>query len=443
MATGVSVKSLIGKPSGKFEVKSLQSLSAVTGLLERYALPPMRVSTILIGFSVPISVALDNVLLAILLLCALFNIRAIAQNVTHNPAARAAWLLFAALVLAMLYGETPLREAVGVLGKYADLAFIPLFMLMLSNDAHRRSAQYAFLAAMAVTLLLSWLVGLGILPVQHWMDKAVAVDNPVIFHSHITQNNMMALAVFFALLNLRDAATHSARAAWGLFALLGAINVFFMVQGRTGYIIMMILLVWFIWTTLARIMRKRGKPWGWQQGVAVILIFAGLSVTAYQASSRLQERVDLVASEYRAWQPNHGKDTSTGQRLDFYYHTLQIMQQHLVFGVGTGGFAAAFAQQTAGTEVKQTTNPHNEFLLVAVQTGIVGLALLLYLFYSLWRYAPQLGTSFEQDAARGLVLAYLVNSTVNSPLHDHADGLLFALMTAVLFAGFKREKKNG
>lgn len=443
MAAGVSVESIIGKPAGKFEVKPLKIVSAVTEVLDRYALPPMRVSTILIGFSVPISVALDNVLLAVLLLGALFNARAIAQIVAQNPVARAAWLLFGMLALAMLYGETPMREAVRVLGKYVDLAFIPLFMLMLSNEAHRRRAQYTFLAAMTVTLLLSWLVGLEILPIQHWMDKAVAADNPVIFHSHITQNNMMALAVFFALLNCRDAASRGARVAWGLFALLGTINVFFMVQGRTGYMIMMLLLVWFAWSTLARIMRKRGRLWSWRQGIAAVLIFAGFSIIVYQASSRLQERVGLVVSEYRAWQPNHGKDTSTGQRLDFYYNTLQIARQYPVFGVGTGGFAAAFVQQTRGTDVIQTTNPHNEYLFVAVQTGMIGLGLLMFLFYTSWRCASQLDSPFEQDAARGLVLAYLVNSAFNSPLHDHADGLFFAFMTAVLFAGLKRGDKHG
>lgn len=417
-------------------------MNTVAELMQRYALPALRVSTILIGLSVPISVAVDNLLLAVLLLGVLFNARAMAQIAAQNPAARASWLLFGALLLAMFYGETPLRDAVDILGKYADLAFVPLFMLMLSAGVDRSRAQYAFMAAMGVTLLLSWLVGLKILPVQYWMWKDITADNPAIFHSYITHGNMMAFAAFLALLNLREAASRGARLAWGLFALLGVINVLFMVQGRTGYMIMMTLLVWFAWATLSRIMRKRGMAWDWRHGVAVVLVFAGVAAAAYHTSTRLQERLNLAVTEYRAWQPNYGGETSAGLRLDFYYNTLQIVRQYPVFGVGTGGFAAAFAQQTRGTEVTKTTNPHNEYLFVAVQTGMIGLGLLLYLFYTLWRYAPLLNTSFEQDAARGLVLAYLVNSAFNSPLHDHADGLLFAFMTAVLFAGFKQESKH-
>ena len=80
--------------------------------------------------------------------------------------------------------------------------------------------------------------------------------------------------------------------------------------------------------------------------------------------------------------------------------------------------------------------------MIAAQTGIAGLALLLYLLYTLWRTAPRLPGAFEQDAARGLVLAYLVNCAFNSALMDHSDGLFFAFMTAVLFANLKLETKR-
>lgn len=408
----------------------------VAPVLQRFALPPLRVSTVLLGFTVPISVALDNLLLAVVLLGVLFNIRAVWRIATQHPVARAAWLLFVVLFFAMFYGTTPLREAAGILGKYADLAFVPLFMLMLSTEAIRRKAQYTFLAAMGLTLLLSFMVGLKLLPVQHWMNAAATADNPSIFHSHITQNNMMAFAVFLALLNLRAVVSRSARTAWGLFALLGTINVLFMVQGRTGYMILLVLLGWFAWSTLARYMKMRGRAWGWRQGATVVLALLGLAMASYYASPRLHDRVNLVMAEYQAWQPNHGNN-STGLRLDFYYNTLQIVQQHPVFGVGTGGFPAAFVKQTQGMDVLKTHNPHNEYLMITVQTGVIGLVMLLYLFYTQWRCAQLLDTPFGQDAARGLVLAYLVNCLFNSPLLDHADGLFFAFMTAALLANLK------
>lgn len=418
-------------------------LNDVQLLLQRYVLSTLRACTILLGFAVPISVALDNLLLAAVLLGMLFNARAIWQIATQHPVARAAWLLFIALFVAMFYGAAPLREAAGAMGKYADLAFVPMFMLMLHTDVFRRRAKYAFLAAMGLTLLLSYLVGLKLLPIQHWMSTFAMTDNPVIFHSHITQNNMMAFAAFLAGLQCRDALTLKLRVAWGAFAVLAMTNVLFMVQGRTGYLILLALLCWFAWASLSRYFHKRGKVWGWQQGVILMLVPALLVSTAYLASSRLHDRVSVVVAELQAWQPNHeDQSSSTGTRLNFYYNAIQLVAKHPLMGVGTGGFERAFTEQIQGTNLVTTTNPHNEYLLIAVQTGVIGLALLLYLFYTLWRSAPLLDTAFEQDAARGLVLAYMVNCAFNSALHDHADGLFFAFMSAALFAGIRLKKRG-
>lgn len=394
-------------------------------------------SAILIGFSVPISTVLDNLLLAAVLLALLFNTRAVWQLAVHHPVARAAWLLFGILSCAIFYGSTPLTEASGVLGKYMDLAFIPLLMLLLSDEPNRQRAKQAFLASMGLTLALSYLVGLQLLAPQHWMTEFAAYNNPVIFHSHITQNNMMAFAIFLTLLKLRDSASLKQKVGWGIFALMGSINVLFMVQGRTGYLIMVALLAWFILSSLAHRMEQRGKTLNLRQGTVVLLILGGLMAVTYQTSPRLHDRIGLVVSEFQAWQPNHGKNTSTGQRLDFYYNTLKVIQNQPLLGVGTGGFNAAFAHQIQGTEAKPTHNPHNEYLMIAVQTGIIGAGLLLYLFYTQWRTAPLLPTLFEQDAARGLVLAYMINGAFNSALHDHADGLFFAFMTAVLFSNLR------
>jgi O-antigen ligase len=407
--------------------------------LQRLTLGPLQWCVILIGLSLPVSVALDNVLLALVLLGALFSLGSIARIGVAHPVARAALLLFAVLLAALFWGATPLPQAVAILGKYADLLFIPIFIFLLSGEQVRGRARRAFLAAMAITLLLSYLVGLKLLPVMSWMSFAASTANPVIFHSHITQSNMMAFAVFLALLEWRAAATPLQRAGWAAFAALGTINVLFMVQGRTGYLILLVLLGWFAWTSLARAMHRRGRAWGWRQGVLLALAIAAAAVLAYHSSARLHDRVALVVSEYQAWQPGHGRLTSTGQRLDFYSSTLQIVREHPLLGVGTGGFPAAFARKIAGTDALATNNPHNEYLMVAVQTGVAGLLLLLYLFLALWRHAPQLPSPYEQDAARGLVLAYAVNCMLNSALHDHADGLLFAFMTAVLFAGWRRK----
>jgi O-antigen ligase len=411
--------------------------------LQRNGMFLLRTSTVLLGFAMPISVALDNLLLAVVLFGLLFNLCYICSIATHNPVARAAWMLFFALFVAMFYGRASLHDAIGLLGKYADLAFVPMFMLMLHNDIWKRRAQHAFLGAMALTLLLSYLVGFKLLPAQHWMSAVTTPDNPAIFHSYITQNNMMAFAVFLALLQYRDTLTNRLRLGWGAFAGLAVANVLFMSQGRTGYLILLVLLCWFAWGTLARYFHQRGKSWGVPQALMLFMLTLLLAVMAYAVSTRLHDRVNTVVAELNAWQPNHeNQSSSTGTRLNYYYNTIQIIEKNLLVGVGSGGFELAFTEQIQGTNLSTVANPHNEYLLITVQTGVIGLALLLYLFYTVWRCAPLLSTSLEQDAARGLVLAYMVNCTFNSALHDHSDGLYFSWMAAVLFAGLIRQSRT-
>lgn len=392
---------------------------------------------ILIGLFTPISTALDNMLLVLILLgCGLW-FRNVAHIATSHPIARTAISLFFVIFLAMFYGATPLKDAAVTLVKYLDLMFIPVFIFLISNETVQRRARYAFLLAMAVTLLLSYLVGLGVLPVMAWMNVLTIVTNPAIFHSHITQNNMMAFAVFLALIEWREANTKTQMLGWGLFVILGIINIVFMVQGRTGYLILLVLVGWFGWTTLERVIRRRDLNLGWQKKwLFLFVLFLG-AVGTYHISSRLHDRAALVISEYQAWMQNNSGNTSIALRLDFYSNAFGIVKDNPLLGVGTGGFAAAYAQQVQDRDDLLTRNPHNEYLNIAVQAGSVGLVFLLLLFYTLWRYAPLLPTPLEQDAARGLVLAYLVNCMINSALMDHADGLFFAFMTGVLFSRLK------
>ena len=409
--------------------------------MQRNIMPTLRVSTALIGLAVPISTALDNVLLALVVLSLLFNAPTLWKITTGNPVARAGCALFAMLLLAITYGSTPFTEALGILGKYMDLAFIPLFILMFTQPNTRLWAERAFMLAMGVTLLISYALNVNIIGIQSWMNMFATAENPAVFHSHITQNNMMAYAIFLALLKIRDTPNIKLRLAWGAYTLLGIVNVLFMVQGRTGYMILLMLLCWFAWSSLSRHFIRQGKIWGWKQTSSVLLATVVLTFTAYSTSSRLHERVSLVGQEFHAWHPNYGNESSsTGQRLDFYYNTAQIIGRNWLIGVGTGGFPDAFTQQVQGTDAMRTHNPHNEYLMITVQTGVLGLLLLLYLFYTEWRVAPLLETAYAQDAARGLVLAYIVNCLFNSALHDHADGLFFAFMSALWFSTLRVSK---
>lgn len=404
-------------------------------------MPPLRIATAAIGLAVPISTALDNFLLAMVLLGLSFNLNKVWRITMCNPVARAALLLFGMLAVATLYGQTPISEALGILGKYIDLAFVPLFMLMFSEAKTRQLGERMFFAASSLILLLSGLLATHILAPQSWMSNQATADSPAVFHSYITQGNMMAYTAFLAMLKVRDAQDVRSRSLWASFAGLASFNVLFMLQGRTGYMILLLLMAWFAWSTLTRYFHQRGKAWGWRQGAGVMVACMLMVSSMYMLSPRLHDRVETVKQEMQAWHPDLGNEgSSAGQRMDYYYNTLQIVERNWWTGVGTGGFPDAYTQQIQGTNALPTNNPHNEYLLIAAQTGVLGLFLFIYLFWMEWRAALLLESSYVQDAARGLVLAFIVNCMFNSALHDHADGLFFSYFTALLFCTYNGKK---
>jgi O-antigen ligase len=413
--------------------------------LTRFVLSPLRAIMVLLAVSIPISVALDNVLLALFLLLGLLGLARPAFSLAlHNPVARAGWLLFGLLALATLYGATPWREALGVLAKYDDLALVPLFMTAVVGTDTSRRVLNVFMLTMAAVLVMSYLLGLGVIQAQSWMWHDAAAGNAGVFHSYITQSMMTSYAVYLALLHVRDERAIWKRAIFAAFALLGAVNVLFLLLGRTGYLVLFALLAWFSWSSLHGYLRARGKRVGWP---IVAFALVGMAMTAwgaYHASSRLHERVDLAVSECRAWQPNVANQTSNatsiGERLEFYYNTFQIIRSHWLAGVGTGGFPEAYARQVADTGIIPTHNPHNEYLLLTVQAGLIALLLMGYWLYTQWRNAPRLENALRCDAARGLVIVIAVSCLVNSSLLDHTEGLFFAFMGGLLFANLPQER---
>jgi len=395
--------------------------AGILGTVTAHADRAARWSAIALGFSIPISIALDSVLSVAVLAGWLLSgdYRRKLDAIARNPVAIGALLLFAMLLIGTLYGQHDPGDTSNYLGKYTDLLFIPIFAYCFRDAADRRRAIFALAAALVLTLALSLLVKMGWLPHASFIKGDAA--NASVFKHSITHGILMSFGAFlFVNLSLRSTSVEW-RWIWLGLAILAAVNVLLMVQGRTGYVVLGILTLY------------AGFCWKGWRGVgatfaAVLLLSGALAVTPNAA----RDRVLLVIDEAQAWQPGKPNETSTGFRLSFYRNSLAIMAEHPLLGVGTGGFPKAYVDQTRGTGLAPSRNPHNEYLLIAVQTGLIGLALLLHLFWQHWRLAPRLATRFETHLSRGLLLTIAVGCLFNALLLDHTEGLLFAWMTGLL-----------
>jgi O-antigen ligase len=384
-----------------------------------------RYAAIALGASIPISVALDNVLFVLVLLawCAGGGVREKVIGLRDNPAALAALAFLGLLLLGMSWGPGSPRDGWHYVGKYKDLVLVAALSGLFLSYRDKELAVGAFLVAMAITLVLSYAIWLGVLPMEEPPNRGRA--NPAVFKLHITHGILMALAAFLAANRALSASEPRWRTVYGAGAVLGGLNVF-MVQGRTGYLVFGVLALYFC----AAHWRRRG------------VLLAALAATiggtfALVAEAPLLGRIALVAPEYEEWQAGRAGDTSTGLRMNYYKTTAAIVRDHPLLGVGTGGFVPAYREKIRGTNLPESNNPHNQYLLTAAQLGAVGLLALIAMFAIMWWQAGRMEPP-ARIAARGLVLTIAVGSLLNSFLIDHAEGLLFAWMAGVLFATPRR-----
>ena len=379
-----------------------------------------------LGFSIPISVALDNLLLVLILVLWFVSGRFKEKwpAIRNNPVGILALTGFALYLVGMTYTDA-WRDALEMLGKATRFLVIPILFWICRDGRTRRRSLGGFLLAMSLTMAVSYLVWLDVLP-QMAGIKGTSAD-PVVFKWHITHSLFMAFAAYLFAVASRDATGLKTRVFLGALSALAAFNVLVMVHGRTGQLVLVALITYFYFCTWR--WRWRGVAMG---SVAMAVLAGAIS---FAPNSALHQRIVVTIDEYANWNPQQASQTSIGLRMEFWSTTLEIIRAHPIIGVGTGGFPQAYAMRVRGTQKTRSENPHNEYFMMMVQFGVVGLAFMLYLFFTQWRRAIALPTAFERDAARGLVIAIGVASLVSSTLIDHAEGLFFVWMSGLLFAG--------
>jgi len=381
-----------------------------------------------LAFAAPISTALANVFLALVFACWLAggNYKRKLRCFVDSPLTLAATLLFAWLALSLAWAGGFGPDQRQFLRKYADLLMVAVFLWFLLDPRHRARALTAFACAMLLTLALSYAAAAGLLPPARWLRATPG--NAVVFKLHITHGLMMALAsLLFGLFAFEASAAgrRLAAGAWALVCALALVNVLFMVQGRTGYLVL-----------AAFIVLVFGLRAGWRGlAVASVIVCVG-AVAIYQTSGSMRQRIDLTLSELSQWDPGTPTldSNSVGRRLEFFTGSLALTRERPLLGYGLGNFASAYRDHVEGTGREPTSNPHNEALLLAIQAGLPAVLLFLHLLARIAISARSLPTLHERVLAPALVLWIGIGGVFNALLIDHTESLLFTLLLGLLAA---------
>ena len=368
------------------------------------------------GAAIPVSTAATGVLTTLAVLLGVFSgiYARHWRTILAHPIVPPALALFMWLALSLTYTQAPLDEGLRLLKKYRELLLIPLLLPLFIDPRVRRLGLHAFLAAMLVTLLASYADALWQI-----LDRGGIKDDPEVFKKHIAQGTLLVFAGYWVAQRLLKDPAH-----WGVWALLLSlitVNLFVMVGGRTGQGLFLALAVLLLYQ------RFRWK------GLAIAAVSSAvLLVSVYLTSAAFLIRLDESLNGLGDYQAGDFS-TSTTLRMSYYPNSLALIAERPLLGHGLGSFTEVYAGQVAGTAFPPTSNPHNEFLLLGVQAGLIGSGLFLALLLLQLRQARRLPI-IERPLAQALVVVMVVGCLLNSFLYDTTEGHLYAYFSALLFA---------
>ena len=369
-----------------------------------------------LALSLPLSNSGTSIfgLLLLLLWIVSGQILKIPKQIKANPITLIALVLFALLIARIPYSPAATIDAIGVVKKYRELLLIAALIPFLIDQRSRRWTENGFWFGLVVLLGISLAMGLGHLESLRFHNQPD--PSPI---SRIPHNTFMAFGTFWAAHKIMDLPKQ--RVFWAIALVLATFNIFFMVGGRTGQLLFLCLTLLFFYQRLS--LKKMA---------AGILVLALLLAGAYLFSDTFSGRINEISSNIQTYQEGDSR-TGVGYRLEFMKNSLRLWSQAPLIGHGTGSFPLEYALLANQLGVPATVNPHNEYLLIAVQTGIIGSGLFLGLLLMQLYYSRRLPAPWDK-LAQGLAVTMGVGCLLNSFLLDSLEGHFFALLTALCFA---------
>jgi O-antigen ligase len=333
-----------------------------------------RCLAIATAVSVPMSTALTSLTVHLMVIAWLVSGRAIETIVraVRQPAGAALAVFLVVAATGLLYGPADFSERWGGFLGWRRIAYALIPLGLFGLIIWKKRFVAAFVIASAVWLVVSYIAWIGDLPIVTYQVPGVLLQNKA------TQGVVFAFGLWCAIQFARDASSSVRPWLYGLGVAL-ALNIVFITPGRSGYLALFVVLAMCAHTTIRA---RRAYLW---------LLIGLAAVLSYAASSTLRERVDLAIAEVR--DPTSVPLSSVGTRMVFYGTSLDLIKQRPWLGYGSAGFGKAYSgtvkERYADWRALPSTDPHNIYLFVAVEHGLIGLVVFVgFLSVTLWR-APR------------------------------------------------------
>jgi O-antigen ligase len=348
--------------------------------------------------------------------------RRVRQALRH-PVTVSVLIFWAVVALGALHGPTAWHDALGNLLGWRRLLLVPLGLAVFDDDGSKRLLLKVLIGTGLVGTLASAIGFFAHMP--GWWGRGV------VFHNYAAQGIAFALAAIacmaalirpecFAGDRLLQDRRVTAAAACAL-----AIDVVFILDGRSGPVSLIVMAV-VIGTLLA--------PGSWRAkalaGAGVLLCVGVLLLSSAHVREGFAKAVHEIETVDES-----PVGTSVGQRVVMWRNSLRMIRDHAILGVGSGGYQDGYRPYAAGVHDWQrflTDDPHNQFLKILGEQGIIGLATFLFFIYRALT-APAATPYRELTAAA--VIGWCATSLASSHFSTFVEGQLLFLWVGAMLGG--------
>jgi len=376
---------------------------------------------LLIGLSITIlfSTFLSNVIEITLFGLFVFNkdLRARFWSFKNQPLLLASGLFIFLLSIDCFYSVAPVKETLESLWGWRKILLLPLGLVLFNDVLWKSKFAYSLMIFVSIVSLFCMLF--------YFLELNVRGQEPgVLIRNHATQGMIFSATLFLmSVFLLFKKHILSIRRLWILGLMLIILGVLvYMTPGRSGYLAFMVV------TVYLGCLLFRAKLY---KMLSIVFL---LSSTLLLTSPLVVERIELGVKEMQHVDPTNIESSSMGMRMVLWKHTIELIQDRPLLGFGTGGFEEAYSQKIKDNpdwEKNIMHDPHNQFLKIWVEMGMLGLIVFLSMLAS---SLLQKSSKMYFHLGIGVLLAWCATSLFSSHFSTFTEGRFIYIWLGIMLA---------
>ncbi|MEA2019664.1 MAG: O-antigen ligase family protein [Campylobacterota bacterium] len=371
------------------------------------------------AFSIPISNALTS-LFSVLIILSWILERNFSEkiNIILKDKLSLSFLFLIFFSLISLVWSSDVQYAIKfIASKYWEYLIIPIMLTSFKKE-YTSYVLNAFLLSMFISEIISY----GIY-FQWWTYNNVLPSDPSPFMNHIEYSTYLSFTVIIIITKLLIEKRKNWHFIYSLYFLTALTNLFIN-GGRTGQASFLITIV-IISIIYFKLSIKK----------IFALVFSILTflILMYNFNPNFNSRITQIQTDIYKMQTNNDYSGSITARFALWTTGINVFMDSPILGTGIGGEMKKrdyYSEKLNFGNLETYSDYHNTFIMYAVQLGVTGLAIVIFIFYIL--FTLKLRNRNHQMLLIAFSTIFLLHSMGGFSFHLF-NSLSFLVLFATLF----------